>query len=573
MIPDVALDTILHFAAQQTTTLHAGLALLNAAPRSVIPSTHRHVIRRLVPVRVLGVLGDLTVLHLLPSPLMKDDLGHLSRAAAAAGNVHVLDWICSQPQHMGIRTALVSDPMPSGVFSAALKHSQLGVLDWCVENGSTFPPHVLDHAFKFATSHGQARSLGWLKAHASKLGVGAPAHPFTQFFHMQNTTVENQLAALDWWKAEYVARNDLPSLRLYDDDKFPVYLARTSTDGRRIVDWWRAYCREMGRDFQWPPLDKISATTLVFTGNLALCQWWLAHSLQHHASYSGPTDLIAGLLETMCEQGKVGFLDWYWDMALDPSVRGINVDPRWRPHRPFAHMSVIRWWEAKVSSGAVSPRVFELPDQQQPRLQRRNPLEHLFQSLLRCSSLSLPDPCAALEWWCARWEPLKGLVAIAPNTWSELVQIHLGAFQWYLDCCTNDTRLPVPSLTMHDLASMVARGRPDLLDRLWRLHMDRGLPLTLFEPATGGTGHRINVSHFIDAPAVPLTTVLDTVQAFCTRAGVPLVPRDHLLVESVLVAMEADDLAAARWWYAMHVVHGTPFLTREELEQVAGSSR
>ncbi|KAI9216240.1 hypothetical protein BC828DRAFT_419035 [Blastocladiella britannica] len=529
------LDRILLFASHKVYTLTAGLGFLQVLPHTELPDTRRHIVCRLVDVSDLGFIGRLDLLWLLAEPLTAKIIGHIAHSAAIAGHTHVLEWLLiGRPM---LDPKFLTRTLHNIVYLAAM-HGRTHVLDWCAAHGAVIRSGFKD-PFNVATQYCRLDSLKWLKAYSVEHGIDYEFRAIHREIGLKFVPGKQRVAVLDWWKAEYTSRPE--PMFSATGVGFPSKLAVYTDDGLLVVDWWRTYCAEMGREFTWPVLSAISLLSLAMTGSLSMCQWWWDETVQQIGIQETKL-LLPGVLDIICESGRPDYLDWYWSTCAD-SGGEIEFPRDWRPQVPFTHLNVIQWWDTKVEAGQVDPDVFDIVLQE--------PLTKLDMILSRSGGAVIQ--LQALDWWMQRFgvEP-----RLSPATLSRLANSHnLDLMKWYLDRCTPES--PLPALTFGTATSMVSTGRLDMVEQIWQLSVtyNRLLTLDQFEIKILQIDQRIASS-----------AVLDYLWDFCTRIGVRFEPGYNS--KSTILAMEANDLDSIKWWYAMHRVHSTAFPSAEELGRV-----
>ncbi|KAI9216133.1 hypothetical protein BC828DRAFT_394162 [Blastocladiella britannica] len=546
------LDRILLFASRTTYSLAAGLELLCVLPRVDLPETHRHVLHRLVNPHDHGHSGHLDVLQLLDTSLLPDTfIAQAAEGAAAANHTHVLDWLFAlRPDPEAFWSTAVCDGLDEwtsplmNVVRLAAEHAHMDVLEWCVAHGAhieTISNEYTEGPFTTATRHCQICVLDWLKAYAVERGLDYDFPAVNCQDSCQKVTARAQLAMLDWWKADYATRSDV-SLFPTNAEFGPEY-AWCTDHGLLVVDWWRASCTEMGREFVWPVLNSNSLWYLVRNDSLSLCQWWWDETV-HRIGIQQAKRILRDILDPICEFGRVGFLDWYWDLCLD-SGGEIEFPQTWQPRHPFFRLNVIEWWDTKIERGQLDAGVlFNLCD-----------LDALFQIPVHGKI-----EVTALDWWWARRDRFRLEPQLSPGVLSRLPNYREHElFLWYLDRCTSDS--PLPPMTLDALATMVSMGRVDMVERIWQLSVSRHHARFVINQGKG----EIRTLPF--RQRVSSWAVLDYLWDLCARIGVRFEPGYN--PKNAIKAVEADELGAARWWYAMHCVHGTVFPNIKELDRVA----
>ncbi|KAI9223792.1 hypothetical protein BC828DRAFT_375130 [Blastocladiella britannica] len=531
------LDRILLFAAHKAYSLAAGLELLCVAPRMDATDAHCHIIRRLADVHDLGHGGRLELIQVLGNDISDQDIRCISEGAATAGQVHILDWILLN-YRPGVDLQKIE--------LLAVMHGRASVLDWRIAHNVDLCSDLGD-LFLTATQYCQLPSLERLKTYAVKRKLEYAFLPSSRLHRIQRLPVDRRIAMLDWWKTDYATRSDP---KFPENCGFSPDLASCSDDGLPVVHWWQTYCAETGREFTWP---KLNPTTLHFnlvrTDSLQLLQWWWGETVQQHGIH-GAKFYLQDILDAICEGGLTPILDWYWDLCAN-SNGAVQFAPRnWRPRHPFIHMSVIRWWEAKVESGQAKPSVFHIV----PKTPMLSNLDMIFETPIN-NEVSV----TALDWWWARRERFGLKPSLSIVILPSLVRRRdPELLSWYLDRCTDESRLP--DVSIDDLASLVSRGRVDLIEKLWQLSLSfTNKPLTIYiyrsQIGTGEFNKRVSAS-----------AVLDYLWDICTRAGMRFTPCHNPW--SAIWSMDASDLGAAKWWYAMHRVHDTVFPSIEQLGNV-----
>ncbi|KAI9217995.1 hypothetical protein BC828DRAFT_440477 [Blastocladiella britannica] len=540
------LDRILAFAVhKEAYTLAASLPLIRVLPRINIPTTYSHVIRRLVPVHVL-VRGDrLDLLRLLDNPLSNQTVVRIANIAAAAGEVPILDWLLQSvgPQLLQRHHQPGSDPLPrQEIARFAIMHARVSVLDWYIHHGGDIRSN-LGKLFDIATRSHQILSLAWLKEYALESGL---EYGFPVAVEAGRVSADRRVAMLAWWMADYASRSGL----LFPvDEGFPAKYAWYTADdnGLLVVEWWRNYCAETGRPFEWPLLDASMFHDIVKHGSLNLCQWWWSETADTIGIDQAKL-LLQGILDPMCEWGRVRFLDWYWTLSID-RAGDIEFPRAWQPRQPFYRLNVLQWWETKVNANEMDPGVFDIV----PEIGTHSKLDALIQQPYHGEVEIL-----ALDWWWARRDRFGIRPRLSQGILSPMVRRRdPELLAWYLDRCTPESRLPEVSIA--DIGSLVSRGRVDIVEQLLQLSLTANTPLVIhaFES-------EIDVSRFHQRIAA--SAVLDYLWNLCTRIGERFKPCYN--TKSALRALKGGDLVSAKWWYAMHRVHGMAFPSAEELGSV-----
>ncbi|KAI9220052.1 hypothetical protein BC828DRAFT_398454 [Blastocladiella britannica] len=461
------------------------------------------------------------------------------QGAARAGHAQVLDWLCTfcpikqimfSPTHM----YWFAPSIIRTIACAAVQHAHIHLLEWCKVQDKAELRASLSILIADATRHGQPPSLEWLRAYIVESGASDEYYSSGSLYEPVSSS--RQIAALDWWKANYAAR----FMVLFPPNKqLPLELIKYGDDGLLLVDWWRAYCVETGRAFSWPVLTNDLLSKNIAYGSPGMCRWWWNDTMQRFGSARASDLLTETLLDVMCDRGSVEFFDFYWDLCADPANKfAFPLD--WRPRHPFSRLSVIQWFEAKVASGTVDAAVFDIAP---PKAPGALCLDALFEIT---STVEL----AALDWWWARRNQYNLGSRLSLSAISTLVANQfLDRLQWYLDHCTLPS--PLPTLTLQSIANLVSLGRADLADRQWYS------TLTCAE-------RQLTVYSLKDI--VPVPVVLDYLWEHC--AGVP----SNIFTEcaSVNQALKDNFFEAANWWYAMHRVHGTAFPSAEDLSRMKG---
>ncbi|KAI9216775.1 hypothetical protein BC828DRAFT_409120 [Blastocladiella britannica] len=508
-----------------------GLQLLRVLPQSETPDAHRAVLCRLAPPRLLAKIGRVDLIREVPSEM---DAMVIASVAGAVGRVHVLEWL------RATRAAvLLTHKILKGIFNAAIVHAHIEVMEFCVANGLDVQA-VLVGSMLTATQHCQPEALQRLRAYAQARDVHFGS-PLTKSLRLApNLPAERLIATLEWWKAEYASR---PGSDFCAKPDVPFELACRVTDGRPVIDWWR---KTRTDPIAIPALNEASLWTMFMAGNLPLCQWWWSTDEKLESDQVEKQKLMVELLDDMCDDGQVQFLDWFWDLTQDPRS-GVTLPASWRPHTPFRRLDVIHWWADKAARGQVDPAVISLAS---PRTDA-TPMEILFrEDLFSCSEE--PIELVAIEWWWDRREQFNLKPDIPQRALAQWIDGEMDdQLMWYLSRCTSDSPLPAPGLTQ--LAAIVGRGRADLMELILQLHLRFGKTLT-FESKLDPR-RRYN--------KVAVSVALDAVWDFCVRLGARFEP--GYTSESALLAVDLGQLEAARWWYAMHRVHGFAFPSAAEL--------
>ncbi|KAI9216979.1 hypothetical protein BC828DRAFT_392290 [Blastocladiella britannica] len=349
----IILNRILLFAAHTSDSLTEGVALLQVLPRSSTPDTHRHVICRLANVYSIGFGGHLDVLRLLDDLLSGPDLKNIAKGAVVAGRVNVLDWLLtSNPE---IATTSDSYFHLSTVVHFAVMHSRIEVLDWYAAHGLIRSSDV-SKLITIATIFCRVPTLDWLRAYAIKNGFDYSRSPAYRTGGIRDELATARVAMLDWWKADFAARSDEPMFPL--NEAFPTDLASRTDDGLLVVEWWRTYCAESGRNFSWPVLDYINVAIVVRHSSLSFFQWWWDVSVRQVGIQRATLPLF-DFLNSACQHGKIEFIEWYWNLCAEPANE-IEFPRDWRPRDHFTDPNVIQWWKAKIERGHADPAVFEV---------------------------------------------------------------------------------------------------------------------------------------------------------------------------------------------------------------------
>ncbi|KAI9217712.1 hypothetical protein BC828DRAFT_408253 [Blastocladiella britannica] len=557
MDTSIILDRILLFAVHKAYTLRDGLMLLHVAPRIETPSTHRAVMRRLVPANALVRTDLLAQLGHLPSG---PTLENIVLSAAAAGQVDVLEYLHARDRHRQI----IFRPLPTNwpwclsigdVFIKAVTHGQLAVMDWIINvcDASLVTQMLVNDAFVAATSASQVPSLTWLKAHAAAHGLEYDFEPYMYRESQPTPAPAHQVAMLDWWWAELAARQ--PSNRLTMFDAFHRFLPECATVSHTTMDWWRDRCAEAGHTFSWPILNRESLRNLIASGDLELCRWWWADtalqlrrvSRTERRQHRVPMDLHREL-DTMCEFNRVDFLEWYWELHESGEIA--FPKGKWRPRRPFFHLDVIQWWSAPERDCGDVFRIV-------PAAVGCTPLD----ALMTRPVYSKVD-IEALDWWWTRRDQFGLEANLSQSVLQDLVMMcDPDLLQWYLARCT--PRSPLPHVGLTAFASLVARGHAHVLEELWDQSQALASKLQMAKYNAG-----IDVRYFDGSVSLPV--VLDCLWESYECAGLSI----GRLFEpkSVLEALGKGQIDAVGWWYAMHCVHGTPFPLAEDLVEASQRS-
>ncbi|KAI9221101.1 hypothetical protein BC828DRAFT_91969 [Blastocladiella britannica] len=547
----LVVDRILAFAVHKVYSLEKGLAFLSALPNTDTPWTQRHFIRRLVPMDSLGALGRLDLLQSLDCPVSDRTIELIALGAAGAGHVHLLHWTRdSRPTHAHFQP--ISDRSFSNwplqhAFVAALRNGHTEILDWCVAVTGTSFRSELYLPFCEATYWGQVRSLAWLKAYATRHGLTCP--PFYQVLSSPKIApiqpAERVVATLDWWVAEHATQPPQGPFMIcaanMEAGEFPLRLMCNTDNGLLMIDWWRAYCAGTGQPSALPILaTALPLWLMCASNNLAQFQvWWEDTALQVGRDQAAA--LLTQSLDDLCEHGNIHFLDWFWDLACNSATTKVMFSRAWRPMRPFGHLNVIRWWEAKVASGEVDADVLDIISGSF----NGSKLDTLMEKPIATSV-----DVDAVEWWWARRGQYDLEPSLSPLTFSNLLRYRdFDLLQWYIEQCTADS--PLPSVTLCDLASIVAQDRLGMME----------LPDRPSFPIVTAGGR--SVARFQEEGSLPVLTVFDGVWSQVTA-------RDafNISVGKVLSALNDGCLDVARWYYAMHRVHGTVFPSALELKSV-----
>ncbi|KAI9215903.1 hypothetical protein BC828DRAFT_410024, partial [Blastocladiella britannica] len=494
-----------------------GLELLNVVSPSQSPETLGHVARRLVPARAVGRTGRLDLLQALLArqPLSSVETDHVVVGAAAFGHMHVLDHLSESN----------NTELPIGkIFSAAVGGAQLPVMDWCVRHGLEFPdgPEFCQGPcpILLATRHCHIVVLEWIKAYALEHNVEFPSLEFNLSCRFCDPSSARRVAVLDWWKAEYAAaaRQEAPSI--FDLAELPAPLIDQASNGIMMLDWWRDHCAEQGRPFKWPALDPYFLSLIVKQGNVHVWLRWWTEAASGDSSWA-----LANSLPLMCAHGTTHLLDWYWHFTHDPASN-VTFPADWRPRRPFRNLETIQWWEAKVATGEVDAAIFTLETSD-----GNSPLE----KLLALPVSDWPDS-KVLNWWWSRPEIIGAAVNISDAHLLEVMRNHkFDLLHWYL--CHNADESKLPTLSLTNMASLVASGYANFLEALWAKatphHRDR-----VFTFITS----KIDVRYILGY--LPLPTVLSFLWRFFVEHDLPL---DRLFrADSVLIALDNGYLDAAR---------------------------
>ncbi|KAI9217710.1 hypothetical protein BC828DRAFT_417890 [Blastocladiella britannica] len=523
----LVLDRILLFAMYRAYTLANGLDLLNVSMRADIPTTYRSFVNRLVPRQKLGELGRVDLFQLLEQP-------------------YWISAFCPKSQTMFMPThmSFMATSIVRTVARTAAQRAHIHILQWCKVQDNSELSASLGALMATASHHGQPRSIEWLRAYAVERGISYDIHSWTANWYDSVSSAQH-IAVLDWWKADHAAR----SLVLFPPSlPFPIDMAKYSDDGLLLVEWWRAYCAETGRTFSWPLLDRSTLSSVAEYGSASLCRWWWGDTVQRIGIDRASERLTEDLLDIMCDRDCSAFLDWYWDLCADPST-SLAFPPNWRPRHPFSRIGVIQWFEAKVASGKVNAAVFEIAPPKAPGAPQ---LDALFATT---STIELES----LDWYWARRDQYNLDARLSPLTLSKLVgNQRTDQLQWYLDHCTLTS--PFPVLPLQSVANLVSLGHANLVEQHWQL-------LTLASPESPPLlpplqqMNGIETIGFLDVVTAPV--VLDYMWEYCARAGVSSsIFTEHASVNS---SLKNDLTEAAKWWYAMHRVHGTAFPSAEEL--------
>ncbi|KAI9216044.1 hypothetical protein BC828DRAFT_394337 [Blastocladiella britannica] len=525
----LVLDRILLFASHKACTFAAGLELLQILTRIDLPDTHRYVIRRLVGIHVLSTMGHLDLLQLLPLPLSDTATSSIAVGAATAGHVRLLDWT------LGAAASPLSTFAYQTIAHLGIVGGHTAVLDWIVEHG-TDPRAEFNGAYLRATRACQPRVLDWLKAYTAGYGLVDNFAYLDRHSDSPDVAVAAQIATLDWWKAEYAAR-DVPMFPM-DADFVPKHAWCCAAEDQEmlVVDWWRTYCSETGREFKWAELDSLMLWFLVRHNALSLCKWWWSHTVET-IGIEQANEILGDILFTICEYNRVAFLNWYWDLCVS-SGGAIEIPRTWRPRTPFTQLSVIQWWEAKVEDGLMESGVFDIvPDSLLTKLD----------AILNVPTMTAIE-VSALDWWWARRDRFGLDPRLSHKVMLRvMVERDPEILHWYLDRCTPESPLPV--LTLDMVAKMISLGRVGLIERL----LSSKSPLDV--------GAVIELPQF--QQRIASSVVLDYLWDHSARAGVRFEPCYNS--KSAIKAMTAGDLDASRWFYAMHLVHGTGFPSVKEL--------
>ncbi|KAI9216035.1 hypothetical protein BC828DRAFT_394350 [Blastocladiella britannica] len=518
ILPMLVLDRILAFAAHRVYSLADALVLGDVMVGAV--ETRRWLIQRLVqPHTNLDLIS-------VYRRLTDRAIARTCLAASAAGHVRALE----RTSHtiLGIEY----------IFYAAIAPAQISVMDWCFVHLKQLKEDDLDDtlasAAREATRCCHVAVLQWIKDHFYGRLQSAMAEINQYSFSPlpRHLSADRMLATFDWWSAELAWSHKRPIFR--SAEEAPVELACCVANGAAVVDWWRRYCYDHGYVFQWPAVvTKDYLWYLIKYDRLDSCrQMWAA------AAMNVATAAAAEMLDLMCECGRTDFLDWVWE---DDRLR--DAITAWRPRRPFSRLDVIEWFGTR----AVDAAAFEivLKDECSSRLE----------SLFRIEMAEVE----ALDWWWARRDRFGLAADLSPQCLSVLSKpstLHL--LQWYLDRCSPVQHLPVWTLT--DLAAVAACGRIDIAEQVWGMSSE--------------CGHQLLLAHddsFFDSQEfdehLPVATLMDYLWEFYRRAGVPF-PLITTTSVAIRHALQFGDLDAVRWWYAMHRVHGTGFLSAEELRAV-----
>ncbi|KAI9217413.1 hypothetical protein BC828DRAFT_391210, partial [Blastocladiella britannica] len=532
------LDRILLFASHKAYSLAVGLELLRVVPRIDAHDTHRHIIRRLVDVHDLGSGGHLDLLRLLDRPLSDNEIYPIASGAATAGHAHILDWILDE------KGGRLSAQGLQNLEHLAVTHGRVNVLDQRTAHGVDLCSD-LNRLFSAATRYCKLLSLDWLRAYAAKRALNYTFNPAGLGLVIigPHTNADQHVSTLDWWKADYAARSEplYPANVSFSDE--PAWRVK---NGLLLVDWWRNYCAEAGRDFKWPALDARKLNCLVRIDSLSLCQWWWSDTV-HKLGTQEAKQLLRGILDPICTGGRTEYLAWFWELCAN-SGGEIEFPRNWRPHLPFKRLNVIQWWEAKVASGHVDPSVFDIA--------ASSSLTKL-DLILNISDGSELET-AALDWWWARRDRVGLEPRLSAKVLLVMVQRHDPApLTWYFDHCTSAS--PLPRLSLNVLISMASRGRADVVEQLLQLLVTYKKPLTFNVLAD-----EVDRRQFHNRIAA--STVLDYLWEIFARIGMRFEPCYNS--KSAIAAMEAGNIDATHWWYAMHRVHGTVFPSAAELSSV-----
>ncbi|KAI9222443.1 hypothetical protein BC828DRAFT_396729 [Blastocladiella britannica] len=239
-------------------------------------------------------------------------------------------------------------------------------------------------------------------------------------------------------------------------------IALSADDGMQVVEWWREYCAEQGRPFRWPVLTSQTLWHLIKYGSVEFCDWWWKDTVRQLGTLA--IERMRDMVNLICDHGRRDLLDWYWDVCqTHNNKRFFKLAFRSHPRRPFFHLSVIEWWNAKVESGQVSEHVFDFWDAD------GLPLDVLF-SMLEPLVMELD----ALDWWWARRERFGLEAHLSPLVFAHLMTSEQYALlQWYLNRCTRDS--PLPDLTLSNLSAMFAAGQVGLVEQIWQLSVAHAL--------------------------------------------------------------------------------------------------
>ncbi|KAI9217540.1 hypothetical protein BC828DRAFT_390919 [Blastocladiella britannica] len=528
-------DRILLLASHKVYAFTASLYLLKVLPRIDLLDTHRHVLHRLVDLRLVSDTGHLDVLQLLDTPLLSKlrIISTILVGAARSGHIHLLDWLLSValPHITPAMFQMIAD------LSATGGHTR--VLGWVVAHGTDMRFNF-ERAYVHATEAGQLHVLDWLKTHTTGHGIADSFPALNRLNTSQPITAAAQIKTLDWWKAEYAERG-MPMVPA-DADFLPKYAWCVAEDkGLLIVDWWRAYCAEVGRAFKWAALNNLMLFHLVVHNAPSLCRWWWDETVQQIGILRSK-EILQDILDSICERGRPQFLDWYFDMCVKSA--GVIETPRhWRPRVPFTQLDVIQWWETKVETNQVDPDVFSMVNSE---------YHTELDTILRVPASATIDT-SALDWWWARRDRFGLEARITQWTMTRMMMDRdPEVIQWFLDRCTPDS--PPPHLNLDMVTKAISLGQFDMFEKL--------LAKTSFDTTEMETEIKIPL-YF---RRIASSAVLDYLWNFCALVGVRFEPGYN--TKSAITAIKEGDNDAARWWYAMHRVHGTAFPSAEELGRI-----
>ncbi|KAI9219035.1 hypothetical protein BC828DRAFT_387092 [Blastocladiella britannica] len=314
-------------------------------------------------------------------------MGHIAEGAAAAGHVHVLDWMLSVARVPGH----LLDPIDYKIVQNAVRHAAPTA-------------HLrFKGLFDYATRHCQLLSLSWMKDKYVDHGIEYDFVPVERDIGAWPAMGEHRVVMLNWWKAEYASR----SKPMFPANQFfPPGLAYCTDNRLLVIDWLRSYYAETGREFNWCKLDINYLAFMVIEDSLELCQWWWDETVKR-IGIEQAKPLLRKALKTMCDYGRLNFLDWCWSIFSDSAA---NIDDHWswRPAQPLFRLNVIQWREAKVELGEIGSQVLAIG--------RCDAWERM-DTLLSTSYIEKFE-VRAMDWWWARRDVIGLKACVSRDTMS-----------------------------------------------------------------------------------------------------------------------------------------------------------